>query len=128
MLGTYTLSSGYYDAYYNKALKVRSLVKKDFENAFKKCDCLVSPVSPTTPFKIGEKIDDPMSMYMLDVCTVPINIAGVCAMSIPCGFSNGLPIGLQLIGNYFEEEKLLKVGYAYQKNTNWHNLNPKVGE
>lgn len=128
MLGTYGLSAGYYDAYYNKALKVRTLVKEDFKKAFEKCDALVSPTSPTVAFKIGEKTDDPLSMYMSDVCTVPINIAGVCAMSLPCGMSQGLPVGLQLIGNYFEESKLLHIGYAYQKNTDWHKLSPVIKE
>ncbi|HBM81696.1 MAG TPA: Asp-tRNA(Asn)/Glu-tRNA(Gln) amidotransferase GatCAB subunit A, partial [Clostridiaceae bacterium] len=126
MLGTYVLSAGYYDAYYNKALKVRTLVKQDFENAFKKCDILISPTSPTVAFKIGEKINDPLSMYMSDVCTVPINIAGICALSLPCGMSSNLPVGMQLIGNYFEEEKLLKAGYAYQMNTDWHKMNPEL--
>lgn len=128
MLGTYVLSAGYYDAYYNKALKVRTLVKQDFEEAFKKCDVMVSPTSPTTAFKIGEKMGDPLSMYMSDICTVPINIAGVCSMSLPCGLSNGLPVGLQLIGNYFEESKLIRLGYAYEKNTDWHKMNPVIKE
>lgn len=126
MLGTYSLSAGYYDAYYNKALKVRTYIKHDFEEAFKLCDVLAAPTSPTTAFRIGEKVDNPLSMYMSDICTVPINIAGVCGMSLPCGMSNGLPVGLQLIGNYFEEGKLLKVGYAYQKNTSWHKLCPEL--
>lgn len=126
MLGTYCLSAGYYDAYYNKALKVRAYIKRDFEEAFKSCDVLAAPTSPTTAFRIGEKVNNPLSMYMSDICTVPVNIAGVCGMSLPCGMSGGLPVGLQLIGNYFEEGKLLKVGYAYQKNTGWHKLCPEL--
>jgi len=128
MLGTYGLSAGYYDAYYNKAMKVRTLVKKDFEEAFKKCDVLVSPTSPSVAFKIGEKTDNPLSMYMSDVCTVPINIAGVCAMSLSCGMSSNLPVGLQLIGNYFKESSILHLGYAYQKNTDWHKMSPEIKE
>lgn len=128
MLGTYALSAGYYDAYYNKALKVRTLVKEDFKKAFEKCDVMVSPTSPTSAFRFGEKIDDPLSMYMSDVCTVPINIAGNCAMSMPCGMKNGLPVGFQLIGNYFEESKILRAGYAYQKNSGWHKMSPHIKE
>lgn len=128
MLGTYALSAGYYDAYYNKALKVKTLIKQDFENAFDKCDILISPTSPNVAFKFGEKTENPLSMYMSDVCTVPVNIAGVCAMSIPCGFSSGLPVGMQLIGNYFEEPKILRAGYAYQKNTDWHKMHPVLKE
>ncbi|HBM74576.1 MAG TPA: Asp-tRNA(Asn)/Glu-tRNA(Gln) amidotransferase GatCAB subunit A [Clostridiaceae bacterium] len=128
MLGTYVLSAGYYDAYYKKAMKVRSLIKQDFEDAFKKCDILISPTSPTTAFKIGEKTQNPLSMYMSDICTVPINIAGVCGMSLPCGFLNNLPVGMQLIGNYFDEYKLIKAGYAFQKNTNYHKMTPEIRE
>lgn len=128
MLGTYALSAGYYDAYYKKALKVRTLIKQDFENAFEKCDILVSPTSPTTAFAIGEKTENPLSMYMSDVCTVPVSIAGVCGMSLPCGFINNLPVGMQLIGNYFEEYKLIKAGYAFQKNTDYHKRVPEMRE
>lgn len=126
MLGTYALSAGYYDAYYKKALKVRTLIKNDFEEAFKGCDVMLGPTSPTVAFKLGERIKDPLRMYMSDICTVPVNIAGVCALSLPCGMSDNLPVGLQLIGNYFAEEKLLRAGYAYQRNTGWHKLSPAI--
>ncbi len=108
MIGTYALSSGYYDAYYLKALKVRTLIRQDFENAFKKYDVLVSPTSPSTAFKIGEKVDDPLSMYLGDLFTIPANMAGIPAISMPCGFSNDLPVGLQFMGKPFDEETLLK--------------------
>jgi aspartyl-tRNA(Asn)/glutamyl-tRNA(Gln) amidotransferase subunit A len=120
MLGTYALSAGYYDAYYLKAQKVRTLIRREFDQAFEKYDALVTPTSPTVPFKLGEKLDDPVQMYMSDVCTLPINIAGVPAISIPAGFGNGLPIGMQLIGKPFGEETILKVAYAYEQATEWH--------
>lgn len=127
MLGTYALSSGYYDAYYLKAQKVRTLIKNDFDEAFEKFDVIVCPTSPTAAFKIGEKTGDPLQMYLSDVFTVPINIAGVCGISIPCGFtSTGLPIGLQIIGKPFDEETVLKVAYAYEQNTEHHLRKPKV--
>jgi aspartyl-tRNA(Asn)/glutamyl-tRNA(Gln) amidotransferase subunit A len=116
MLGTYTLSSGYYDAYYKKALKVRTLIKKDFEKAFEKVDVILGPTSPCLPFKIGEKSDDPLSMYLADIYTVSVNLAGLPGISIPCGSSNGLPIGMQLIGNAFEEDKLLLIASLFEKN------------
>jgi len=116
ILGTYALSSGYYDAYYLKAQKVRTLIKKDFENAFKKVDVIFTPVSPTPAFKIGEKITDPLSMYLSDIYTVSVNLAGVPAVSVPAGFSNdNLPIGLQIIGKPFEENKILEVGSLLEK-------------
>lgn len=115
MLGTYTLSAGYYDAYYLKALKVRTLIKQDFDKAFSEVDILVTPTTPRTAFRIGEKIDDPFTMYLEDVCTVPINLAGVPALSLPCGFANGLPIGLQLIARPLGEETLLRAAYAYEQ-------------
>lgn len=115
MLGTYALSSGYYDAYYKKAQKVRTLLKRDFDKAFEKYDVILSPTAPILPFKLGEKIDDPVAMYMADILTVSINLAGVCALSIPCGTVEGLPVGLQLIGDRFKEEKILNVAYAYEK-------------
>lgn len=115
MLGTYALSSGYYDAYYKKAQKVRTLLKQDFDKAFEKYDVILSPTAPILPFKLGEKIDDPVAMYMSDILTVSINLAGVCALSIPCGTVEGLPVGLQLIGDRFKEEKILNVAYAYEK-------------
>ncbi|MHA1376997.1 MAG: Asp-tRNA(Asn)/Glu-tRNA(Gln) amidotransferase subunit GatA [Candidatus Helarchaeota archaeon] len=128
ILGTYALSSGYYDAYYLKALKIRTLIKKDFEEVFKKFDVLLTPTMPFPAFKIGEKITDPLTMYMADICTVPINIAGVPAISIPCGFTKNdtLPIGLQIIGNFFAEPTILKVAYTYEKNTDFHNKKPKL--
>jgi aspartyl-tRNA(Asn)/glutamyl-tRNA(Gln) amidotransferase subunit A len=126
MLGTYALSAGYYDAYYLKAQKVRTLIRREFDQAFTKYDALVTPTSPTVPFKIGEKLDDPVQMYMSDVCTLPINIAGVPAISIPAGFGNGLPIGMQLIGKPFGEETLLKVAYAYEQATEWHKMRAEV--
>jgi len=120
MLGTYALSAGYYDAYYLKAQKVRTLIRQEFDQAFAQYDVLVTPTSPTVPFKIGEKMDDPLQMYLSDVCTLPINIAGLPAISIPAGFADGLPIGMQIIGKPFSEETLLKVAYAYQQATDWH--------
>lgn len=115
MLGTYALSSGYYDAYYLKALKVRTLVKQDFDQAFDKYDLLVAPTSPSVAFKFGEKVDDPLAMYMTDVCTIPINLAGIPAISLPCGFSKGLPVGLQMMGKAFGEGTILKAAYAYEQ-------------
>lgn len=126
MLGTYALSAGYYDAYYLKALKVRTLIKQDFERAFEKYDLLMSPVSPTTAFRIGEKNSDPMQMYLTDVCTIAVNLAGVPAMSIPCGFADGLPVGLQLIGRYFGEGTLLRAAYTYEQNTGYHKTFPEL--
>lgn len=127
MLGTYALSAGYYDAYYLKAQKVRTLIKQDFDNAFHDVDVLISPTSPTTAFKAGEKTDDPLSMYLSDLMTIPVNLAGLPGMSLPCGFDeNNLPIGMQLIGNVLREDVLFKVGYAYQQVTDWHNQNPSL--
>ena len=127
MIGTYTLSAGYYDAYYLKAQKVRTLIKQDFENAFEDVDVLVSPTAPTTAFKIGDKTADPLSMYLLDLMTIPINLAGLPGMSVPCGFDNaGLPIGLQLIGNVLREDILFHVAHAYERATEWHNQSPNL--
>lgn len=126
MLGTYALSAGYYEAYYLKARKVQSLVKKDFDKAFLKYDLLATPSSPTVAFKIGEKIEDPLTMYLSDICTVPINPAGLPAISIPCGFVNGLPVGLQLIGRHFDEEAILNAAKIYEENTPWHKQKPKI--
>jgi len=120
MLGTYALSAGYYDAYYLKAQKVRTLIRREFDQAFEKYDALVTPTSPTVPFKLGEKLDDPVQMYLSDVCTLPINIAGVPGISIPAGFGDGLPIGMQIIGKPFGEEAILRVAYAYEQATEWH--------
>jgi len=126
MLGTYALSAGYYDAYYLKAQKVRTLIRREFDEAFEKYDALVTPTSPTVPFKVGEKVDDPVQMYLSDVCTLPINIAGVPAISIPAGFADGLPIGMQIIGKPFSEETLLKIAHAYQQATDWHEKRAEV--
>jgi len=120
MLGTYALSSGYYDAYYLKAQKVRTLIRREFDQAFERFDALVTPTSPTVPFKIGEKMDDPMQMYLSDVCTLPMNVAGIPGISIPAGFVDGLPVGLQIIGKPLGEETLLRVAFAYEQSTEWH--------
>jgi aspartyl-tRNA(Asn)/glutamyl-tRNA(Gln) amidotransferase subunit A len=120
MLGTYALSAGYYDAWYLKAQKVRTLIRREFDAVFEKCDALVTPTSPTVPFKIGEKTDDPLAMYLSDVCTLPINIAGVPGISLPAGFVDGLPVGMQLIGKHFSEETLFRIAYAYEQATEWH--------
>lgn len=126
MLGTYALSAGYYDAYYKKALKVRTLIINEFKEAFKDVDVIISPTSPTTAFKIGEKMQDPLAMYLSDICTVPVNIAGVPAISIPAGFANGLPVGLQLIGNYFEEGTLFRAAHAFEQATEHHKIRPNI--
>lgn len=127
MLGTYALSSGYYDAYYVKAQKVRTLIMNDFIKAFANVDVILTPVAPTAAFKIGEKIDDPLQMYMSDIFTIPVNMAGTCAMSLPAGFSAaGLPIGLQLIGKPFGEETILQAAYAFEQATEWHNKKAKI--
>jgi aspartyl-tRNA(Asn)/glutamyl-tRNA(Gln) amidotransferase subunit A len=115
MLGTYALSAGYYDAYYLKALKVRTLIKQDFDKVFNEVDILATPTAPTTAFRIGEKVNDPLTMYLEDVCTVPINLAGIPALSLPCGFAGGLPVGLQLIGRPLGEETLLRAAYAFEQ-------------
>jgi len=122
LLGTFTLSAGYYDAYYQKALKVRTLIKQDFVNAFKKYDLLLSPTAPNVAFRCGEKTNDPLSMYLEDLCTIPVNLAGLPAISIPCGRKGKLPIGLQLIGNYFKEGTMLKAADAFEKNTDYHKM------
>lgn len=119
MLGTYALSAGYYDMFYIKALKVRTLIKNDFQNAFKTCDAIVSPTMPTTAFKIGELVENPLQMYLMDILTCPVNLAGLPALSIPCGFDeNGLPIGFQIIGNYFDEKTILNIGYKIEQALN----------
>ncbi|WAM35575.1 Asp-tRNA(Asn)/Glu-tRNA(Gln) amidotransferase subunit GatA [Caldicellulosiruptor acetigenus] len=126
MLGTYALSAGYYDAYYKKGLQVRTLIKRAFDEAFQKYDVIITPTSPTTAFKIGERVSNPLEMYMSDICTVPVNIAGLPAISIPCGFdSKGLPIGLQIIGKAFDEQTILRVAYTYEQNSGYRNLKPK---
>ena len=126
MLGTYALSSGYYDAYYLKAQKVRTLIRQDFLKAFEQVDLLLTPVAPTPAFKLGEKTDDPLQMYLCDIFTIPVNLAGTCAMSLPCGLSEeGLPIGVQLIGKPFEEAELLQAAYAYEQVSGWNNRSPE---
>ncbi len=121
MLGTYALSAGYYDAYYVRAQKVRTLIRRDFERAFAESDVLVTPIAPTTAFRLGEKIDDPVQMYLNDVFTIAVNLAGLPAISVPCGFDEaGLPIGLQIIGKPFAEEEVLRVAHAYERATSWH--------
>lgn len=126
MLGTFALSAGYYDAYYLKAQKVRTLIRQDFQKAFESCDALVTPVAPTTAFRIGEKITNPLDMYLSDVHVVAVNLAGIPALSVPCGFSNGLPVGMQIMGPHLSEALLLKIGHLYQSQTDWHLKHPPV--
>ena len=126
MLGTYALSAGYFDAYYLKAQKVRTLIKREFDEAFEKYDALVTPTSPVVPFKLGEKLEDPIQMYLSDVCTLPINIAGIPAISIPAGFADNLPIGMQIMGKPFSEETLLRIAFAYEQATDWHRRRPPL--
>ena len=127
MIGTYALSAGYYDAYYLKAQKVRTLIKQDFEAAFADVDVLVSPTAPTPAFKSGDKSADPLSMYLVDLMTIPVNLAGLPGISVPCGFSSdGLPIGLQIIGNVLREDQVLQVAYAYEQATQWHQQSPPL--
>ena len=127
MIGTYVLSSGYKDAYYLKALQVRRLVKRDFDEAFKKCDVVMGPTTPTAAFKIGAKSDDPLAMYLSDVYTVSCNLAGLPGLSLPCGFTkSNLPIGLQLLAPPFEEEKLLRIARTFEAATDWHLKRPSV--
>ena len=126
MLGTYALSSGYHDAYYLKAQQARTLIRQDFDRVFQDVDALVTPTSPVTAFKIGEKSGDPVQMYLIDVCTLPVNIAGLPGLSVPCGFSDGLPVGLQLIGPHFSEETLLRTAHAYESATEWSKARPAL--
>ncbi|MGZ9587317.1 Asp-tRNA(Asn)/Glu-tRNA(Gln) amidotransferase subunit GatA [Paenibacillus marinisediminis] len=126
MLGTYALSSGYYDAFYLKAQKVRTLIKRDFDEAFQKYDLLMAPTAPTTAFKIGEQVDNPLQMYMNDILTIPVSLAGVPAISVPCGFADGLPVGLQIIGKPFDESTVLRAAHVYEQNTEHHKLRPQL--
>jgi len=127
LLGTYVLSAGYYDAYYLKALKVRTLIKQDFDRAFERVDCIVAPTSPTTAFRIGEKVDDPLTMYLSDIYTISVNLAGLPGISVPCGFDgNSLPVGVQLIGKPFDEPTLLRAAHTYQQATDWHTRVPPI--
>ena len=126
-MGTFALSAGYADQYYLKALKVRTLIKNDFLNALKDCDVLIGPTMPHTAFKLGEKTNDPIQMYMEDILTVPINLAAVPSLSVNCGFdSNGMPIGMQVIGNYFDEKTLLRTAYAFEQKTKLYEKRPKL--
>jgi aspartyl-tRNA(Asn)/glutamyl-tRNA(Gln) amidotransferase subunit A len=128
MLGTYALSAGYYDAYYKKAQQVRTLIARDYSQAFEQVDVLVGPTSPTVAFPVGAKADDPLAMYLNDVYTVPANLAGIPGVSIPCGFASGLPIGLQILGKHFDEATILRVAHAYQTATDWHKRHPTLVE
>jgi len=125
MIGTYVLSAGYYDAYYLKAQKIRRLISEDFKKAFEKCDVILGPSAPSVAFPIGDKKEDPLKMYMQDVYTISTNLAGLPGLSMPGGLMNNLPVGIQLIGNYFSEAKLLNIAHIFQINTNWHNLTPE---
>ena len=126
MLGTYALSSGYYDAYYLKAQRVRTLIKQDFDHVFEQYDLIIGPTAPTTAFKIGEQVGDPLTMYLNDILTIPVSLAGVPAISIPCGLSEGMPVGLQLIGKPFGEAELLQAAHAFEQNTEFHQLQPQL--
>jgi aspartyl-tRNA(Asn)/glutamyl-tRNA(Gln) amidotransferase subunit A len=127
MLGTYALSSGYYDAYYKKALQVRTLIRQGFDAAFEKYDLIVGPTAPTTAYKIGEKVNDPLEMYLGDIYTVSVNIAGLPGLVVPCGFDGrGLPVGMQLIGKPFDESMLLRAGFTFEQNTGYHKQRPKI--
>ncbi|WP_053364916.1 Asp-tRNA(Asn)/Glu-tRNA(Gln) amidotransferase subunit GatA [Bacillus sp. FJAT-27245] len=126
MLGTFALSSGYYDAYYKKAQKARTLIKKDFDDVFEKYDLIIGPTAPTPAFKIGENVDDPLTMYANDILTIPVNLAGVPALSLPCGFENGLPLGLQLIGRPFDESTIYRAAHAFEQATDYHKQRPAL--
>ena len=130
LIGTYVLSAGYYDAYYLKAQQIRRLIAQDFVEAFKQCDVIMGPAAPSTAFKAGEKVDDPVAMYLQDIYTISTNLAGLPGMSVPAGFSTGgdgkaLPVGLQIIGNYFDEARMLNVAHQYQQVTDWHTAIPE---
>ena len=125
LIGTYALSAGYYDAYYLKAQKIRKIISNEFEYAFKEVDLILGPTTPDTAFKLGEKTNDPIAMYLSDVFTVSTNLAGLPAMSIPMGFKNNLPLGLQIIGNHFDESKILSLAHHYQNLTDWHTKSPQ---
>jgi aspartyl-tRNA(Asn)/glutamyl-tRNA(Gln) amidotransferase subunit A len=126
MLGTFALSTGYFDDYFIQAAKVRTLIKQDFDKAFEKCDVIVGPVSPTVAWNLGEKMNDPLKMYLSDTYTIPASLAGLPGLSVPCGFSEGLPVGLQILGKYMDEETVLSVGELYEKETNWRKEKPKL--
>jgi aspartyl-tRNA(Asn)/glutamyl-tRNA(Gln) amidotransferase subunit A len=130
ILGTYVLSSGYYDAYYIRAQKVRELIRQDFVNAFQKVDAILSPTSPVPAFKLGERSADPLQMYLADVFTIPANVAGICGISLPCGFAKvdgkQLPIGLQLLGKALDEARIFQIAHTYEQSTDWHKQNPPL--
>lgn len=126
MLGTYVLSSGYYDAYYRKAMQVRTLLIEDFKKAYEKVDVIITPASPTLPWKLGEKVDDPLSMYLSDIFTVHANLVGIPGLAVPVGFVDSLPVGMQILGPHFSEDLLFRVGHSYQKKTDWHLKNPNL--
>ena len=126
LIGTYALSAGYYDAYYKKAQQVRTLIRQEFASAFESFDALVTPTSPSVAFPIGARTGDPLSMYLSDVFTLPVNIAGLPAISVQGGMSDGLPVGLQVIGPHFGDRTVLRVAHAYEQSTDWHSLNPNV--
>lgn len=126
MLGTYALSSGYYDAYYLKAQKVRTLIKQDFDRVFENYDVIIGPTAPTTAFKLGSQVDDPLTMYLNDILTIPVSLAGVPAISVPCGFVEGMPVGLQIIGKAFDESSVLRVAHAFEQNTEFHKQRPQL--
>jgi aspartyl-tRNA(Asn)/glutamyl-tRNA(Gln) amidotransferase subunit A len=133
LIGTYVLSAGYYDAYYLKAQQIRRLIAQDFVEAFKQCDVIMGPAAPSTAFKAGEKVDDPVAMYLQDIYTISTNLAGLPGMSVPAGFAPSqdgpaLPVGLQIIGNYFDEARMLNVAHQYQQVTDWHTLAPNLPE
>ncbi len=127
MLGTYALSAGYYEHYYQKASQVRTLIRRDFEAALEQCAVLATPVAPTPAFRIGDKVDDPLAMYMSDIFTLSANLAGIPGISVPCGLSSqGLPIGLQLLGRHFDEPTLIKVAHAFERHSDFHNAKPPL--
>jgi aspartyl-tRNA(Asn)/glutamyl-tRNA(Gln) amidotransferase subunit A len=127
MLGTYALSAGYYEAYYKKGQQVRTLIKHDFDEAFKKVDVIATPTAPTAAFRIGEKSSDPLQMYLSDIFTISVNLAGIPGISLPCGFTTGnLPIGLQLLGRHFDEESVLRAAFSYEQATEWHTRRAKL--
>ncbi|MNN62609.1 Glutamyl-tRNA(Gln) amidotransferase subunit A [compost metagenome] len=126
MLGTYALSSGYYDAYYLKAQKVRTLIKQDFDQTFANYDVIIGPTAPTTAFPLGSQVDDPLTMYLNDILTIPVSLAGVPAVSVPCGFAEGLPVGLQIIGKPFDESTILRVAHAFEASTDHHKQRPAL--
>jgi len=126
MLGTYALSAGYYDAYYLKAQQARTLLRRDFERAWEQVDVIACPISPVVAFKIGQKVEDPLQMYLTDVFTVSLNLVGMCGISIPCGFSDEMPVGLQLMGPALGESLILRAAYAYEQATDWHTRRPSL--